>query len=74
MPRLRTLRPLAIERVSASIMPTPADRIAATLAAHPEIAVHLAVVDELDDDDAAMVEQVVEYVAARSARKRAKET
>lgn len=52
-------------------MPTPADRIAAVLAAHPEIAVHLAVVDELDADDAAMVEQVVEYVARRSAQSRA---
>lgn len=51
-------------------MPTPAARIAAALAGHPEIAVHLAAVDELDDDDAAMVEQVVEYVAQRSEQKR----
>lgn len=51
-------------------MPTPAARIAAALSAHPEIAVHLATVDELDDEDAAMVEQVVEYVAQRSAEKR----
>ena len=49
-------------------MPTPADRIAAALAAHPEIAVHLAVVDELDEDDAAMVGPVVEYVAQRIRR------
>ena len=49
-------------------MPTPADRIAATLAAHPESTVHLAVVDELDDD-AAMVKQVVEYAARRSGEK-----
>jgi hypothetical protein len=41
----------------------PAERIAAALAAHPEIAVHLAVVDpslrsgQALDDDAAMVEQ-----------------
>jgi hypothetical protein len=46
-------------------MPTPIDRIAA-LAVHPEITVHLAVVDELDDDDATMVEQVIAYVAKRS--------
>lgn len=52
-------------------MPTPADRIAAALAAHPEIDVHLATIDELDADDAAMVEQVVEYVARRSAQSHA---
>ena len=52
--------------------PTPADRIAA----HPETAVHLAVVDPslrstqaLDHADAATVEQVVEYVARRSGEK-----
>lgn len=48
---------------------TPADRIAAVLAAHPEIQLHLTIVDEPDDDDAAMVEQFVAYVAERSAEK-----
>lgn len=52
-------------------MPTPADRVAATLAAHPEIQVHLDLVSDLDDDDATMVEQVVQYVAKKSAEKRA---
>jgi hypothetical protein len=44
---------------------TSTDPIAATLAAYPEIAGHLTTVDELDDD-AAIVDQVVEYAARRS--------
>jgi hypothetical protein len=52
-------------------MPTPAARIAAALADHVEIAVQLAPVDALDDQDAAMVEQAVEYVTRRSGERRA---
>lgn len=53
------------------MMPTPAERIAVALAEHPEITIHLTVIDDLDEDDAAMVEQVVAYVAKRSLEKHA---
>lgn len=51
-------------------MVPPAARIAAALAVHPDVWVHLTLVDELDDEDAAMVEAVIEHVARRSAEKR----
>lgn len=54
---------------------SPATRIVAIFAEHPGIQVHIALTGaDLDADDAAMVEQVVVYVAKRSLEKRAPPT
>jgi transcriptional regulator with XRE-family HTH domain len=50
--------------------PNAEDRVAEVLARHPNIKVAFAQVDELDEDDAEMIVQVVEYVARRGAEKR----
>jgi hypothetical protein len=59
------------------IMNTSANRVATTLTAHPQIAVHLTVADPslrsgqaLEDEDAEMVEQAAECAARRSGEKR----
>lgn len=51
-------------------MSTPAARVAAALAAHPTVWVHLTLVDNLDDEDVDMAIAVIEHVARRSAEKR----
>jgi hypothetical protein len=50
------------------LIPAPADHLVASLPEPPEIAVNLAVVDELDHDDAVIVELVVAYMARRRAQ------
>ena len=50
--------------------PNSEDRVAEVLARHPNIKVAFAQVDDLDEDDAEMIVQVVEYVAKRGAEKR----
>lgn len=50
--------------------PNAEDRVAEVLARHPNIKVAFAQVDDLDEDDAEMIVQVVEYVAKRGAEKR----
>jgi transcriptional regulator with XRE-family HTH domain len=54
----------------AASRPSGQDRVAEVLARHPSIRVAFAQVGELDEDDAEMIVQVVEYVARRSAEKR----
>jgi transcriptional regulator with XRE-family HTH domain len=53
-----------------SARPNAEDRVAEVLARHPNIKVAFAQIDDLDQDDAEMIVQVVEYVARRGAEKR----
>jgi hypothetical protein len=48
-------------------MELPETRVAALIASHPEIEVHLTLVADLDEDDVAMVDAVLEHLVAKRA-------